>query len=144
MADAHHTLSDLLTSVTVIVALIGVWLGYGWLDPLPRWSSRVHRLRVLGDFRVDVGNPRRSHRDARKGIREVVCGVPEVMGCHHIRTRGTADLVFLDLHVWMEPAMPLEDAHALSHEVKDRLMARSRKSRTRSSTSNRHRKMQKM
>src|SRR5688572_33438989 len=34
-------------------------------------------------------------------IRAVVASVPNVMGCHHIRTRGSADFVFLDLHVWM-------------------------------------------
>jgi divalent metal cation (Fe/Co/Zn/Cd) transporter len=32
--------------------------------------------------------------------------------------------VFLDLHVWMDPAMRLDLAHRLSHEVKDKLMAR--------------------
>ena len=34
------------------------------------------------------------------------------------------DHVFLDLHVWLPPTMPLVDAHALSHVVKDRLMTR--------------------
>ena len=47
-----------------------------------------------------------------------------VMGCHAIRTRGSADFVFLDLHIWMAPETPLDEAHAISHEVKDRLMAR--------------------
>jgi divalent metal cation (Fe/Co/Zn/Cd) transporter len=32
--------------------------------------------------------------------------------------------VFLDLHVWLPGDMPLHDAHALSHVVKDRLIAR--------------------
>ena len=50
--------------------------------------------------------------------------VPGVLGCHQIRTRGSADHVFLDLHVWLPPDMRLTDAHALSHVVKDRLMAR--------------------
>ena len=50
--------------------------------------------------------------------------VPGVLGCHHIRTRGSADHVFLDLHVWLAPEMPLVDAHALSHVVKDRVMQR--------------------
>ena len=48
--------------------------------------------------------------------------VPRVLGCHRIRSRGPADHVFLDLHVWMDGATPLIDAHAVSHEVKDRLM----------------------
>ena len=37
--------------------------------------------------------------------------VPGVLGCHQIRTRGSADHVFLDLHVWLPPDMPLDDAH---------------------------------
>ena len=52
----------------------------------------------------------------------MVGGVPEVLGCHHIRTRGSSDFVFLDLHIWMDAAMTLDHAHALSHVVKDRLM----------------------
>jgi divalent metal cation (Fe/Co/Zn/Cd) transporter len=55
-------------------------------------------------------------------LRRAVVAVPGVLGCHHIRTRGTSDHIFLDLHLWMRPDMPLFDAHALSHVVKDRLM----------------------
>jgi divalent metal cation (Fe/Co/Zn/Cd) transporter len=47
-----------------------------------------------------------------------------VLGCHRIRNRGTADNVFLDLHVWVNAATRLDDAHAVSHQVKDRLMTR--------------------
>ena len=54
----------------------------------------------------------------------VVQSVPRVLGCHHIRSRGSADHVFLDLHVWLDGATPLTDAHAVSHEVKDLLMER--------------------
>ena len=48
---------------------------------------------------------------------------PGVVGCHQIRTRGSEDHAFLDLHVWYPPHMPLHEAHRLSHLVKDRLMA---------------------
>jgi divalent metal cation (Fe/Co/Zn/Cd) transporter len=57
-------------------------------------------------------------------LERVVMGVPGVVGCEKIRTRGSADHVFLDLHVWMPPDMRLTEAHDLSHVVKDRLMAR--------------------
>src|SRR5438067_654213 len=57
-------------------------------------------------------------------LQRVVMSVPGVIGCHQIRTRGSADHVFLDLHIWLPPRMPLTDAHALSHVVKDRLMTR--------------------
>ena len=55
-------------------------------------------------------------------LRSAVTGVSGVLGCHRIRTRGTSDHIFLDLHLWMRPDMSLFDAHALSHVVKDRLM----------------------
>ena len=125
LADAHHTTSDLLTSGTVILALIGVQLGYRWLDPLAAlvvagfigyacWEIFKSTTGILADqIVIPEGD-----------IREVVTSVPEVAGCHHIRTRGSSDFVFLDLHIWMDGAMSLDHAHHLSHVVKDRLMTR--------------------
>jgi len=57
-------------------------------------------------------------------IHRAVMSVPGVLGCHHIRTRGSLDHVFLDLHVWLPADAPLRDAHQVSHIVKDRLMER--------------------
>ena len=54
----------------------------------------------------------------------MVQSVPEVLGCEKIRTRGSADYAFLDLHLWLDGDTPLVQAHATSHVVKDRLMAR--------------------
>jgi divalent metal cation (Fe/Co/Zn/Cd) transporter len=61
---------------------------------------------------------------AADDIKAVVLGIPEVVGCHHIRSRGSADHVFVDLHIWMNPDMRLDEAHRVSHVVKDRIMAR--------------------
>jgi len=57
-----------------------------------------------------------------EGIRRVVMSVPDVVGCHQIRSRGSADYAFVDLHVWFRGSTPLVEAHRLSHIVKDRLM----------------------
>ncbi|MDH4064332.1 MAG: cation diffusion facilitator family transporter [Acidobacteriota bacterium] len=125
LADAHHTTSDLLTSAAVVGALIGVRLGHTWLDPAAAivvagfiavacWEIFQDTARILGDrVVIDEGT-----------IRDVVHTVPEALGCHHIRTRGSTDFVFLDLHVWVDGNLPLFEAHRLSHVVKDRLMAR--------------------
>ena len=124
-ADAKHTRSDVLTSGAVLGALVGVWMGYPILDPLAAvlvavfighacWEIAQEASRVLGDEIVI----------AEGEVREVLRTVPEVLGCEKIRTRGSADYVFLDLHLWLAPETPLQDAHARSHEAKDRLMAR--------------------
>jgi cation diffusion facilitator family transporter len=125
LADAQHTRSDVLTSLAVIGALIGARAGYPILDPIAAfvvalfighagYSIARGAAAILSD-RIVI---------AEDDIRDLVMRVPAVLGCHQIRSRGTEDSVFLDLHVWMSPETPLEQAHAVSHQVKDRLIAK--------------------
>jgi cation diffusion facilitator family transporter len=125
LADAKHTRSDVLTSITVIAALIGVWFGHTALDPAAAllvagfigyacWEIAQGASSILSDEMVM----------AEDDVRGVVASVPDVLGCHHIRTRGSADHVFVDLHLWLRGDTPLERAHATSHVVKDRLMSK--------------------
>ena len=125
LADAQHTQSDVLTSIAVIVALAGSAYGYPILDPLAALVIIVfigyagfqiarRAARILSDEIVI----------SEEEVRRVVQSVPEVLGCHRIRSRGSADHAFLDLHVWLDGATPLTDAHAVSHRVKDLLMER--------------------
>ena len=110
LADARHTRSDVLTSVAVLGALVGVWLGYPILDPLAAvlvagfighagWEIAKDASRILSDEIVIE----------EAEVREVLRGVPDVLGCEKIRTRGPADHVFLDLHLWLHPDTPLPD-----------------------------------
>ena len=112
------------TSLAVIAALIGVRAGLPILDPIAALvvagfigraglEIAATTTRILSD-RVVM---------SEADIEHVVMGVSGVIGCHRIRTRGSADYVFLDLHVWMPADMRLTDAHEISHLVKDRLMA---------------------
>ncbi len=125
LADAMQTRGDVWSSLTVITALIGARLGLPILDPLAALvvagfigyaGFQVARATtgILSD-RIVISNA---------DLERVVMSVEGVIGCEKIRTRGSADHVFLDLHVWMPPAMSLTEAHDLSHVVKDRLMAR--------------------
>ena len=122
-ADAMHTQSDVLTSCAVLFSLAAVWMGFPILDPIggmviavfiarTGWEIARDTSRVLSD-RVVL---------AEDEIRRVVMSTPEVVGCHQIRSRGSTDHTFLDLHVWYPASMPLHEAHRLSHIVKDRLM----------------------
>ena len=125
LADVTQTRGDVWTSAGVIAALVGARSGVPILDPLAAlavagfigyagfqiaWTTTG----ILSD-RVVLGDV---------DLERVVMSVPGVLGCHRIRTRGSADHVFLDLHVWLPAEMPLVAAHRLSHVVKDRLIER--------------------
>ena len=125
LADAMQTRGDVWTSMTVITALAGARLGWPMLDP-------VAALVVAGFIgyagfqiaRTTTGILSDRIVIADADLERIVMTVPGVIGCHHIRTRGSEDHVFLDLHVWLPADMRLTEAHAISHVVKDRLMTR--------------------
>ena len=125
LADATQTRGDVWSSLTVSVALAGARSGLPILDPLAAlvvaafigysgYQIGLTTMKILSDRIV------MSEHD----IEQVVLSVEGVLGCHQIRTRGSADHVFLDFHVWLPPDMRLTEAHDLSHVVKDRVMAR--------------------
>ncbi len=124
-ADAMHTRSDVQTSIAVIIALAGVKLGWPLFDPIAGLIVAgfiAHAGYLVAKETSIILSDHVVMNEA--DIREVVLGVPEVIGCHEIRTRGSADYVFLDLHLWFPEGMRLDDAHRLSHMAKDRLMDR--------------------
>ena len=122
-ADAAHTKSDVWTSCTVLTSLAASRLGYPMVDALGALVVAIFIARSGYHIGLETSGILADRvvleRDA---VQAVVMSVPEVVGCHEIRTRGSFDYTFLDLHVWFRPEMPLFEAHRLSHVVKDRLM----------------------
>lgn len=123
LVDAAHTRSDVMTSCAVLVSLAGVWAGFPASDAIGGFivaifiaHTGIQIAREMSGILADrvVMN--------EEDIRQVVMRVPDVVGCHQIRTRGSLDHTFLDLHVWFHGDTTLHEAHRLSHVVKDRLM----------------------
>jgi cation diffusion facilitator family transporter len=124
LADARHTRSDVLTSLTVIAALTGVRSGFPLLDPVAGLVIAAFigftGYQIARDTSFILSDHIVLEADQ---IRDIVLAVPGVLGCHKIRTRGSSDHVFVDLHVWLRPDTRLDEAHRVSHDVKDRIMS---------------------
>jgi cation diffusion facilitator family transporter len=124
-ADALHTRSDVFATIGVLASLVLIALGHPTLDPLVGVGIAILIAHTSYEIARDASGILSDKIVLDEDdIRKVVMTVPEVIGCHHIRTRGSLDHVFLDLHVWFPGDAPLRDAHSLSHVVKDRLMER--------------------
>ena len=124
LADAMHTKSDVLTSCAVLVSLAAAYGGFPLLDPIGGVVIAAFIARTGWQVARDTSHILADRAAlAEDEIRAVVMSVPEVVGCHQIRSRGTTDHIFLDLHVWFSGDTRLYEAHRLSHVVKDRVLA---------------------
>jgi cation diffusion facilitator family transporter len=123
LADSMHTKSDVYTSCAVLVSLAAVRIGYPILDPLGAIVISVFIARTGFEIARDTSRilSDRVVLD-EDDIRRVVMSIPGVVGCHHIRSRGSLDHTFLDLHVWFQADTTLFEAHRISHIVKDQLV----------------------
>ncbi|MEZ4678842.1 MAG: cation diffusion facilitator family transporter [Caldilineaceae bacterium] len=123
-ADARHTLASIGVSVTVLLGLGLVRLGYPWTDPLVALivagviaKIGIDTLRENIPALVD-----RAPLDAVE-IGDVVAGVAGVESYHRIRSRGPVDNVAIDLHVRVSPQLAMPEANAIADEVRRRLLA---------------------
>lgn len=121
VSDSMHTKADIFTSLSVIVALCAVKLGFPILDPIATilislfiahtgYEIVRDSSRVLCDTAVisDV-----------KKISDAVLSIKGVNTCHKIRTRGRPDDICIDLHVQVNPNMHVDDAHKISYAIEE-------------------------
>ena len=118
VADASHTASDVLVSLGVIVGLAAVKLGFPQADPIIALVVAAFILvagwRVLRSAQATLSD---SRRIAPSALREVAMSVPGVLGAHHVRTRGPASEVYVDLHIQVDPTVSVAVGHATAELV---------------------------
>ncbi|MBD6615080.1 cation transporter [Komarekiella sp. 'clone 1'] len=125
IADATHTMSDIWVTISVIGGLIGVWLGYQWMDIVlafpvallvfwSGWSVLKENLPWLVDQMAI----------APEAIHAIATSVPGVVNCHDIASRGVLGRqVFIEMHLIVD-APDVETAHHITEEVESRLSER--------------------
>ncbi len=118
IADAAHTGSDVLVSLGVIAGLAAVRLGWPAADPIIAlgvaamiFRTAVAVLRQANETLSDRA------RIPAAAIRQAVTGMRGVRGVHAIRTRGTAAEVYVDLHLQVDPACSVTEAHEVAGSV---------------------------
>jgi cation diffusion facilitator family transporter len=122
VADAHHTMSDIWTTIVVLAGLIGVWQGLTWLDialafpvAILVFKSGWTVLRENLPWLVD------EMAIAPEAIHTQVMQVPGVINCHNIASRGLLGRqVFIDMHMVVQPT-DIRAAHTITEAVEDRL-----------------------
>jgi len=126
VADATHTKSDVLVTVSVLVGMAGMRLGYNSLDPI---IASVVLLFILRAAYMIIRDSVTVLTDSAvvesERILAIAKGIPQISSIHKIRSRGDPNKVFLDLHACFPPDTSLSKAHALAGKLKSEIMKES-------------------
>ena len=118
LADSAHTGSDVWATLLVLVSLVCARLGWTFVDGAAAiviagviawagWKIIERTLPTLSDAALVPAAE-------LVGVAETVPGVRE---CHDVRSRGVADEVLVDLHILVDPLLPIAEAHQIGHRV---------------------------
>jgi cation diffusion facilitator family transporter len=120
IADSKHTLSDIYVTIGVIVSLVFIRLGFPEADPIAGILVGLVVARtgfmIIRDATETLVD--RSCSDI-SAMERIVSGVNGVKGCHEIRTRGTGNHVFVDIHVVVDPDLSVAESHLIADIVED-------------------------
>ncbi|MEW6087932.1 MAG: cation diffusion facilitator family transporter [bacterium] len=118
ISDSLHTKSDIFTSLSVLVTLIAIKLGFPVLDPI---ATIIISLFIAGAaYEIIKGGSDILCDTApidEKKIKNIVLNITGVKTCHKIRTRGRPDDIHLDLHVQINPDTQMDKAHEISNSI---------------------------
>lgn len=124
-ADRLHYLSDLLTNLTVIVALLLAGRGnLGWVDPVCALLVACVILKSAYDIVRGALNhlmDRELADDDRERIKAVIRRHPQAQAMHDLRTRQAGNQTFIQFHLELDPEMPLREAHRIADEIETQL-----------------------
>ena len=129
-ANAWHHRSDALSSVGTAIGIGGaILLGSRWtvLDPLASIVVGAMLVKVAWDLLgpsfgelTDSSLP----ADTEQEMLAIIRGVPGVEDPHNLRTRRIGNRIAAEVHIRLDGALPLSEAHEKASEVERRFKDR--------------------
>lgn len=130
ISDSLHTKSDIFVSVGVLATLVGIKFGLpDIIDPIASLIVACFILHASYEiFSSTIGVLVDKAAIEVEKINEILDDFEEIICYHDIRSRGSKNSIYVDMHVMVEPKTTVEDAHRLSHDIEDRIREKINKS----------------
>lgn len=123
--DAWHHRSDAITSLAAAVGITVALIGGKGYETADDWAALLASLVIGWNGWKLLRNAGNELMDATPDpgilarIREVALSVPNVRHVEKCKARKMGHHLFVDMHVWVDPRMPVAQAHELAHRIKD-------------------------
>lgn len=125
-ANAWHHRSDAISSVVVLIGIVGAMLGWPYLDSLAAvivgvmiakigWDLGWEAVQELVDAALDPEEVQLAY--------DTITAVDGVRSVHMLRTRRHGHQAAADVHVQVDPRLSVSEGHMISQAVEDDLKA---------------------
>lgn len=125
ISDSIHTRSDIYISLGVLFTVIGIKLGLpNVIDPI--LSIIVSSFIFHSAYEVGKRNCNILLDGVvvdTEEIRKIVMSFDEVKDTHKIRSRGSIENLYIDMHILVEPCLNILETHRLVHEIENAIRA---------------------
>lgn len=125
-ADSLHYQSDLYMNAAIMLALALSWFGVTQADAVFAVGIGVYILysafKMVREA-IQTLLDRKLPDSELEQIRQQCLSVEGVLGVHQLRTRMSGPTRFIQLHLELEDQLVLIEAHRISDEVEDKLLA---------------------
>lgn len=123
-ADAWHHRSDAITSAIAFIGISIALIGGPGYEQADDWAAVAASVVIIINAVFIARVPLRELLDTQPAqlVRLAAAAAAAVGGVRSVektRARKSGTAYWLDMHVRVDPAMSVRDAHALSHRVKD-------------------------
>jgi cation diffusion facilitator family transporter len=124
-ANAWHSRTDAISSVVVVIGVIGTMAGLDYLDAIAAVGVALMIIKIAWDLMwssvrelVDTGlDPERIEL-----IRKTIQSVDGVSSLHMLRTRRMGGDALADVHIQVNPTISVSEGHHISEAVRATLI----------------------
>lgn len=123
-ANAWHHRSDALSSIVVLVGLIGEQLGFAYFDLFAAVIVALmiaHMGLKLGLDSVNELIDSGVSDDVLKKIRKIIESTPGVVALHELRTRRMGGAIYVDVHLIVSSHISVSEGHQIGQKVIEQL-----------------------
>jgi cation diffusion facilitator family transporter len=126
--DAWHHRADAITSLMAFVGIsVALWGGPGW-EPADDFAALAASLIILFNAAAIARKPLAELLDAEapeiiEPARAVARSIPGVRGVEKTRARRSGTRYFIDMHLEVDPRLPVLEAHAIGGRTRAAIRA---------------------
>jgi len=123
-ANAWHHRSDALSSVVVIAGFVSIQFGFMYGDQIAAIGVGLMvalvGIRIIGDCLRELTEAAVDAKTIEQ-IKHIINTNSSIHQWHKLRTRMVGREIFLDIHILVEPALNISDAHEIAESLENAL-----------------------